>query len=33
MQAIYTTTMLSPIGKLRLPATDDGLTHVFHENQ
>ena len=33
MQAIYTTTMPSPIGTLRLRATEDGLTHVFHENQ
>jgi methylated-DNA-[protein]-cysteine S-methyltransferase len=33
MQIIYTTTMLSPIGTLRLRATDHGLTNVFHENQ
>jgi len=33
MKTIYTTTLPSPIGTLRLRATDEGLTHVFHENQ
>lgn len=33
MQTINLTTMPSPIGTLRLRATDKGLTHVFHESQ
>jgi len=33
MKTVYTLTMDSPIGILRICATDGGLTTVYHENQ
>jgi methylated-DNA-[protein]-cysteine S-methyltransferase len=33
MKAAFSTTISSPIGRLRLCASETGLTHVLHENQ
>ena len=33
MNAAFSTTIISPIGRLRLCASETGLTHVLHENQ